>query len=109
MEYHDLPLDIVKNILTYDNRFVIRHGHILLINKLDKVRYADAIRHISEKSKIKRIQISPAFEIMYVDFDSNRTTIAYELHSCGHGPIKFCFLNKTDPNYTMKREYYEIT
>jgi len=31
-----LPLDIVKNILSYDYRFIIRNGEIIVIEKISK-------------------------------------------------------------------------
>jgi len=37
-----LPMDIVKNILPYDSRFVIRNGEIIQINKLDMNKYKTA-------------------------------------------------------------------
>ena len=33
---NNLPFDIIKSILTYDNRFVIRKGKIILIKKIEK-------------------------------------------------------------------------
>jgi len=34
-----LPMDIVKHILSYDSRFVLRNGKIIQINKLDMNKY----------------------------------------------------------------------
>ena len=31
-----IPIDIVKHILTYDKRFVIQNGNIIVIHKLDR-------------------------------------------------------------------------
>ena len=41
-----LPLDIVKKILSYDYRFVIRNGEIIVINQISK----DDTRYILLKS-----------------------------------------------------------
>jgi hypothetical protein len=35
-----LPLDLIKKILLYDNRFVLRKGNLIMINKIDKEKYA---------------------------------------------------------------------
>jgi len=42
-----IPLDMVRNILSYDNRFVIRGSEIIQINRLDKTdaRY-EMLSHI---------------------------------------------------------------
>uniref|UniRef100_A0A6C0DAB4 Uncharacterized protein n=1 Tax=viral metagenome TaxID=1070528 RepID=A0A6C0DAB4_9ZZZZ len=31
-----LPIEIVKHIISYDKRFIIRHGKIIQINQIDK-------------------------------------------------------------------------
>ena len=37
-----LPMDVVKYILPYDSRFVLRNGEIIQINKLDMNKYKTA-------------------------------------------------------------------
>jgi len=37
--FKTLPMDIVKYILLYDSRFVLRNGKIIQINKLDMNKY----------------------------------------------------------------------
>jgi hypothetical protein len=32
----NFPLEIVKHIISYDKRFIIRHGKIIQINQIDK-------------------------------------------------------------------------
>lgn len=41
-----LPIDIVKHILLYDSRFVIRNGEIIQINKLDMNKYKTAVLNL---------------------------------------------------------------
>jgi len=38
--FKSLPMDVVKYILPYDSRFVLRNGEIIQINKLDKYKTA---------------------------------------------------------------------
>jgi hypothetical protein len=45
------PIDIVTNILSYDNRFVIRNGN--LVSRLDKIKYKDIIHLLENKPIIK--------------------------------------------------------
>jgi hypothetical protein len=50
-----LPMDIVKHILPYDRRFVLRNGEIIQINKLDMNKYKTAALNLLliKKPKIK--------------------------------------------------------
>jgi hypothetical protein len=47
-----LPLDLIKKILLYDNRFVLRKGNLIMINKLDKEKYANAFYFLKYKPRI---------------------------------------------------------
>jgi hypothetical protein len=44
--FKQLPMDVVKYILPYDKRFVIRRGKIILVNKLDMNKYKTAVLNI---------------------------------------------------------------
>lgn len=47
-----LPLDIIKYILSFDKRFIIRNNKILIINKINKKDYRyNILYNISEKKK----------------------------------------------------------
>ena len=50
-----LPMDIVKYILPYDSRFVLRNGEIIQINKLDMNKYKTAALNLLlfKKPKIR--------------------------------------------------------
>lgn len=50
--YKKLPLDIVNQILAYDDRFVIRNGKIS--GRLDETTYADIRNKLLSKSKPSR-------------------------------------------------------
>ena len=45
-----IPIDIVNNILSYDNRFVIRNGNV--VNKLNTIKYKNVIHLLENKPKI---------------------------------------------------------
>jgi hypothetical protein len=47
-----LPLDIIKTILLYDNRFILRKGNLIMINKIDKEKYTDAYYFLKYKPRI---------------------------------------------------------
>jgi hypothetical protein len=49
MSLMNVPLDLVKHILTYDQRFILRNGKIITIGKLNKVAYKDAIKKIKSR------------------------------------------------------------
>jgi len=51
--FERLPLEIVKYILLYDNRFVIREGNIIIINKLNVNKYSNIIYLLSIKPKVQ--------------------------------------------------------
>jgi hypothetical protein len=44
--FKQLPMDVVKYILAYDKRFVIRRGKIILVNKLDMNKYKTAVLNL---------------------------------------------------------------
>jgi hypothetical protein len=48
-----LPMDIVKYILPYDSRFVLRNGEIIQINKLDMNKYKTAALNLLLMKKPK--------------------------------------------------------
>jgi hypothetical protein len=56
-----LPLDIIKSILLYDNRFILRKGNLIMINKLDKEKYANIIYLLQYKPKIRQDKYSIYF------------------------------------------------
>jgi hypothetical protein len=50
-----LPMDIVKHILLYDSRFVLRNGEIIQINKLDMNKYKTAVLNLLLLTKKSRV------------------------------------------------------
>jgi hypothetical protein len=56
-----LPLDLIKKILLYDNRFILRKGNLIMINKLDKEKYANIIYLLKYKSQIREDSYSIYF------------------------------------------------
>jgi hypothetical protein len=90
--FKNLPMDIVKTIVLYDNRFVIRNGEIILINKLDTNKYKTAILNLLllKKPQIYSIRtMSTSFcekaewEAFCVEF-SNRYGIHYNIGYMGN-------------------------
>ena len=53
--FERLPMDIVKHILPYDRRFIMRNGEIIQINKLDMNKYKTAALNLLliKKPRIK--------------------------------------------------------
>ena len=48
--FEHTPDDIIKYILTYDNRFAIRNGNI--VNRLDTIKYENIIQSLENKPKL---------------------------------------------------------
>ena len=67
-----LPTDIVKNILLYDKRYIIRNGKIININKLNDKLYENTYNLLLKKPLIKvysNVNNSNTFFWSYVTFD----------------------------------------
>ena len=67
-----LPTDIVKNILLYDKRYIIRNGKIININKLNNKLYENTYNLLLKKPLIKiysNVNNSNTFFWSYVTFD----------------------------------------
>jgi len=52
--FQSLPMDIVKLILLFDKRFILRKGQIIVINKLEKVKYSNVFEFFLKTSNIIR-------------------------------------------------------
>ena len=98
--FKKLPMDIVKCILPYDRRFIIRNGNIILIDKLDPNKYSNIIKLLLNKPPIeKHIVCQMNDEIVwtyyYVAFSNNKS-IHYDInYSCQLNEIyySYCFYN----------------
>jgi hypothetical protein len=91
-----VSMDIVKHILPYDMRFVIRKGEIVVINKLDENKYKPIIDLLKNKPKIKVTRHQPAFRDIppnrwwcscIVKF-SNNLAMSYEIGYVGPPEIR---------------------
>jgi len=86
---NSLPMDVVKHILTYDRRFVLRYGKIAVIRKLDLNKYKIAILNLLllKKPKIKQSRSCSAgtrgWDVYYVIF-SNKHGIRYNIGYMGN-------------------------
>ena len=50
--FQRLPTDVIKYILPFDKRFILRNGEIFAINKLDQKKYGSIINQLTKKNKI---------------------------------------------------------
>jgi hypothetical protein len=84
-----LPIDIIKHILPYDKRFVLRNGEIISINKLDMNKYKHAILNLLllRKPQVYSIKTMSAgtgeWDVHCVEF-SNRFGIHYNVDYMGN-------------------------
>jgi len=51
--FQNIPFEIVKHILSYDKRYIIRNGNIIIINPIDIIKYQNIIRLLESKPKIQ--------------------------------------------------------
>lgn len=112
-------MDVVKHILSYDRRFVIKKGKIILIKKLDKIKYASAIEALLKKPIIKKtihnFSSNYGYEIYSVALSGN-LEIAYEFNTRKTvRQIKFYFVNinhllnyLNDDSCTFKKKSFRI-
>ena len=104
--FKKLPMDILKCILPYDRRFIIRNGNIILIDKLDQNKYSNIIELLLNKSKIEKHIVYKMNDALiwiyyYVAFSNNKS-IHYDInYSCQLNEIyySYCFYN--DYCYSM--------
>jgi hypothetical protein len=64
-----LPLEIVKHIISYDKRFIIRNGKIIQINQIDK---NDKRYNLLESIKLKYYDIYHNSSSVYITIDSHK-------------------------------------
>jgi hypothetical protein len=87
--FRKLPMDIIKHILPYDKRFVLRNGEIISINKLDMNKYKHAILNLLllRKPQVYSIKTMSAgtgeWDVHCVEF-SNRFGIHYNVDYMGN-------------------------
>jgi hypothetical protein len=85
-------MDVVKYILPYDKRFVIRRGKIIIVNKLDMNKYKTAVLNILllKKPKIEHSTTCSAgtgnWDVYAVEF-SNRCGIRYNIDYMGKSDV----------------------
>ena len=73
-----LPMDIIKHILSYDTRYVIRNGNIIVINQIDKT--LPIYELLSQKPKIiasKNVNGSPDYFSALVDLGKYQIEYKY--------------------------------
>ena len=69
-----LPLEIVKHIITYDKRFIIRRGKIIQINPIDK---NDKRYNLLESIKQKQYNINDNSSSVYLNINSCKDFCIY--------------------------------
>lgn len=90
--FKQLPMDVVKYILPYDKRFVIRRGKIILVNKLDMNKYKTAVLNILllKKPKIEHSTTCSSgtgnWDVYAVEF-SNGCGIRYNIDYMGNSNV----------------------
>jgi len=83
-----LPIEIVKHIVTYDKRFIIRNGKIIQINHIDKndkrrdllVGIKTINYNANDNSSYVHLNINSdkSFYIMYFDSNLELLTLLYD-------------------------------
>jgi len=86
-----LPIELIWYILTYDRRYVIRDRKLIMINNLDKNKYAQIIDLLLKK----KIPVCKCTRNIYGIYQSD---ITIELNRIN---LSYRFYNYIDPN-----EYY---
>jgi hypothetical protein len=87
--FRKLPTDIIKYILPYDRRFIIKNGKIIVINKLNKNKYKKAILSILllKKPTIYSVKViherTIEWNVFCVEFFSNYYGIQYDIGYMG--------------------------
>jgi len=98
--FKKLPMDIVKSILLYDRRFIIRNANIILIDKLDTNKYANIIQLLLNKLPIEKHIVYEMSDTLlwvyyYVTFSNNKS-IHYDINYVGQLNeihYSYCFYN----------------
>ena len=83
-----LPLDIVKHILAFEGKFVIRHGNIIQINKISKndERYP-LLQTIQPKSNC----VGDPLIRVYISINTNKTLyITYRNYTITVSSLFYC-------------------
>jgi hypothetical protein len=85
--FRKLPTDIIKYILPYDRRFIIKNGKIIVINKLNKYRKANLSILLLKKPTIYSVKVIHERTIEWnafcVEFFSNDYGIQYDIGYMG--------------------------
>jgi hypothetical protein len=69
-----LPIEIVKHIISYDKRFIIRKGKIIQINPIDK---NDKRYNLLESIKQKQYNINDNSSSVYLNINSCKDFCIY--------------------------------
>jgi hypothetical protein len=64
-----LPIEIVKHIISYDKRFIIRNGKIIQINQINK---NDKRYYLLESIKLKHFDIYDNSSCVYIKINSHK-------------------------------------
>ena len=81
-----IPIEIVNNILSYDNRFVIRSGKI--IKKIDKEKYAKIYALLLGKPQIRIIRsTNNSMFWSEVEFQKFKITVSNDDYEMNDGAI----------------------
>jgi len=72
----NFPLEIVKHIISYDKRFIIRHGKIIQINHINK--------------SDKRYNLLELINLKYFDIYDNSSCVYIKINSHKDLCIKYC-------------------
>jgi hypothetical protein len=106
LNFRKLPIEIVKCILPYDRRFIIRDSNIILIDKLDANKYSNIIQLLLNKPKIEKHIVYEMYNGLvwiyyYVKFSNNKS-IHYDINYV-------CQLNEIYYSYCFYNDYcYEM-
>ena len=89
--FANLPMDVVKCILAYDRRFVIRNGEIVTIDKLNRSKYTNIFDLLLSKATIEisfvnrewtlpwefisNVQLTKNIQISYTCVGSDKDTV----------------------------------
>jgi hypothetical protein len=106
LPFRKLPIEIVKCILPYDRRFIIRNGNIILIDKLNFNKYSNIIQLLLNKPPIEKHIVHKMNDTLvwayyYVTFSNNKI-IHYDINYV-------CQLNEIYYSYCFYNDYcYEM-
>jgi len=101
--FKKLPIDIIKCILPYDRRFIIRNNNIILIDKLNTNKYSNIIQLLLNKPPIEKyivyeMNVRLVWAYYYATFSNNKS-IHYDINH-------LCQLNEIYYSYCLYNGYF---